>query len=617
MHPALTWMDCARQPVLPGAHRRRPAGARRLQRAGPAALAVPHRGGADPHRQGPGGAGGVAAPRTPEVDAAAAWLLDVPEYLTMRLTGRAVAGWDTAVLRWCTDNRDPSAVVWDPALAARCGLDVRPAARAGSPRERGRHRAAGRRRRARAARRGARRRRHRRHDRGGRGRRRHRGLRRAPLRRHLGVAELPRAVQAHRRRAQHRLAALGRARRLLGRHRAGRRRQGRRLAARLGGLRPGRHARRLAPAGRRPGAAQRAGRQRATRAATGSSSPPGSTASAPRSTTRPCAAAGSTCRCRRPGPTSPAASSRASRSTPAGCWRWSSASPGAAQPDGFSSLRFIGGGASSALWCQTMADVLQIPVRQVADPVVANARGAALIAAIGVGALDWAEVPSRVAVAATYTPDPAARAVHDRQYAAFRDIYRRTHGLYARHNAGQERWRVTRLHRSISGDDRLVSRGDDPTMRSVASGPDRCGGRRTRGGRRALRRDRSVGRTRGRPRWCPSPNQPTARSPTPSVPTDAEVEEGQGCRRRRGQGGRRHHGAGRQGRGPARGAAGAGGRVGGRPAAGPAAAGGRRVGGDAGHGRPRDGPAPPARSPTASCPAPRPRCTCRAATCRT
>ena len=42
----------------------------------------------------------------------------------MRLTGRAVAGWDTAVLRWCTDNRDASNVRWDPALARRCGLDV-------------------------------------------------------------------------------------------------------------------------------------------------------------------------------------------------------------------------------------------------------------------------------------------------------------------------------------------------------------------------------------------------------------------------------------------------------------------------------------------------------------
>jgi hypothetical protein len=46
-------------------------------------------------------------------------------------------------------------------------------------------------------------------------------------------------------------------------------------------------------------------------------------------------------------------------------------------------------------------------------------------------------VPSRVEVAATFIPDPTTRAVHDRQNAAFRDIYRRTHGLYARHNAGR------------------------------------------------------------------------------------------------------------------------------------------------------------------------------------
>ena len=83
-----------------------------------------------------------------------------------------------------------------------------------------------------------------------------------------------------------------------------------------------------------------------------------------------------------------------------------------------------------------MADVLGVPVRQVADPVVANARGAALIAAIGIGAIGWDEVPARVEVAATFGPDPAVRAVHDRQYAAFRELYRRTHGLYARHNAG-------------------------------------------------------------------------------------------------------------------------------------------------------------------------------------
>ena len=94
------------------------------------------------------------------------------------------------------------------------------------------------------------------------------------------------------------------------------------------------------------------------------------------------------------------------------------------RPDGLASLRFIGGGARSALWCQTMADVLNIEIHQIADPVLANARGAALISGVGIGALGWHDVPSRVALAGIYRPDPAVRAVHDRQFAAFTALYR-------------------------------------------------------------------------------------------------------------------------------------------------------------------------------------------------
>ena len=42
----------------------------------------------------------------------------------------------------------------------------------------------------------------------------------------------------------------------------------------------------------------------------------------------------------------------------------------------FEHLNFVGGGARSPLWCQILADVLDRPIRQVADPVLANARGA-------------------------------------------------------------------------------------------------------------------------------------------------------------------------------------------------------------------------------------------------
>lgn len=101
----------------------------------------------------------------------------------------------------------------------------------------------------------------------------------------------------------------------------------------------------------------------------------------------------------------------------------------------FPHLNFIGGGASSPFWCQAMADVLGRTIRQVEEPALANARGAALIAAVALGELDWPDIAERVAIAAEFTPDPANRLVYDRAYATFRSVYRRTRGIYAAVNA--------------------------------------------------------------------------------------------------------------------------------------------------------------------------------------
>jgi xylulokinase len=103
-------------------------------------------------------------------------------------------------------------------------------------------------------------------------------------------------------------------------------------------------------------------------------------------------------------------------------------------PGGLTEVNFIGGGARSQLWCQTMADVLGCTVHQVQDPVLANARGAALIAAVALGELDWEQIPDRVPIEASYRPDPAHRAVHDHQFRTFTELYRGTRGVYARHN---------------------------------------------------------------------------------------------------------------------------------------------------------------------------------------
>ncbi|HEY6795220.1 MAG TPA: FGGY-family carbohydrate kinase [Kineosporiaceae bacterium] len=103
-------------------------------------------------------------------------------------------------------------------------------------------------------------------------------------------------------------------------------------------------------------------------------------------------------------------------------------------PGGFDALTFIGGGARSALWCQTLADVLGCTIRQAEEPKLANARGAALIAAVGIGELTWADVPSRVRISASYEPDARCRAVYNRQYRTFTALYRKNRRLYAAHN---------------------------------------------------------------------------------------------------------------------------------------------------------------------------------------
>ncbi|HEX5615670.1 MAG TPA: FGGY-family carbohydrate kinase [Acidimicrobiia bacterium] len=98
-------------------------------------------------------------------------------------------------------------------------------------------------------------------------------------------------------------------------------------------------------------------------------------------------------------------------------------------------LHFIGGGAESPLWCQIHADVLQRPIRQVEHPIRANARGAALLAAIALGAMTPDDVARAVPIRHEYTPNPEHRATYDTLYREFRNIYTQTKGIYQRLHA--------------------------------------------------------------------------------------------------------------------------------------------------------------------------------------
>ena len=79
----------------------------------------------------------------------------------------------------------------------------------------------------------------------------------------------------------------------------------------------------------------------------------------------------------------------------------------------FDSLAFIGGGANSDQWAQIHADVLGREIRQVADPVLANVRGAGLLTLVALGRITVGRVPAMVEVSRTYTPDRSTTAEYE------------------------------------------------------------------------------------------------------------------------------------------------------------------------------------------------------------
>lgn len=430
LHNALIWMDARGEPysraltsggiTVPGAGYNARALRQWISRTG----GVPSRSGKDPVGQAQ-----WLRHHRPDVYSATAYLLDVPEYLTMRLTGRAVAGFDTAVLRWCTDNRDPEAVRWDPDLARRSGLDVDKLPELVPP--------------ASVV-----------------------GTLTAEAAAELGLGPQVQVVAGT---GDTTAAAVGAgavedyaAHLYIGTsawlscHVPYKRTDLLRNIASLPAVVPGRYwvATVQDVAGKAidwlidnvvyPDDAMGDGAPPPDDAldrvnALAVTSPPGANGVvfAPWLNGERTPVDDPRVRGGWVGvslETTRADLVRAAFEGIALNARWMKDAVERfvhkELPDGFSALTYVGGGAQSDLWCQTLADVLGCTVRQAEDPVLANARGAAFLAAIGVGELSWADVPGLVRIRRTYQPDPAAAAVHDRSYRTFTDLYRKVKGLY-------------------------------------------------------------------------------------------------------------------------------------------------------------------------------------------
>ena len=98
-------------------------------------------------------------------------------------------------------------------------------------------------------------------------------------------------------------------------------------------------------------------------------------------------------------------------------------------------LNFIGGGATSDLWCQMHADICEREIRRVAEPQHANTRGAAFVAWLALGRATLDELNRSVAIDRTFEPDPSTRSTYDPLYREFVKIYKANKAIHRRLNS--------------------------------------------------------------------------------------------------------------------------------------------------------------------------------------
>jgi xylulokinase len=99
-----------------------------------------------------------------------------------------------------------------------------------------------------------------------------------------------------------------------------------------------------------------------------------------------------------------------------------------------SSINIVGGGAQSDVWCQIFADVMNVQIKQVADPISANARGAAWIGAVGMNEIRFSDIPQLVQYKRVYQAQSRNRALYDARFEIFQQIYKQMRNIYQRLN---------------------------------------------------------------------------------------------------------------------------------------------------------------------------------------
>jgi xylulokinase len=98
-----------------------------------------------------------------------------------------------------------------------------------------------------------------------------------------------------------------------------------------------------------------------------------------------------------------------------------------------STARIIGGGAKSPLWCQIVADVLNVKVQKIHSG-EGPALGAAILAMVGAGAFSTVETAcvQIIETTETFTPNALAAAGYDKHYKIYTELYEALKDSYQR-----------------------------------------------------------------------------------------------------------------------------------------------------------------------------------------
>jgi len=101
-------------------------------------------------------------------------------------------------------------------------------------------------------------------------------------------------------------------------------------------------------------------------------------------------------------------------------------------------ITLVGGGAISDEWCQIYADILDRTILQVKHPKETNSLGAAFIASVALGYINWNDIPNLIEIKQEFKPRKEYRKIYDELFNEFLNIYKNNKKMYHRLNKFKE-----------------------------------------------------------------------------------------------------------------------------------------------------------------------------------